>query len=825
MSADAAAAAAASSAGMMRTADFERLNGRPDATSSALSSRASITFVSAQAKLGNSPNGTTYTGQSALIKTLDGRTESWNSISQGGKQIPWRALGTFGMGMSGLKPVNPESLGSSIGVGSRMAVSACGSVDDTVNHWMSPDTMNWTLFPVVFKVPGAFAVVPFICMISTTPPARGPPLSGMPDGRAPVWRALPTMISPSISFMVDTSHVNMDNWDAQMSIAAAVNVYFPRFAAPGQYFLMLQPFGEVSQVKGWQNQAGLLRGSGDEYLHLAAHGASLGLAVAACCVGLPSLMYTGYTSNIARRATLPSRKSNFNLTTGELIGGVETAGTSDWVETVQDVDFKIGWAFANAYPLVIPMVDALTSLNMATVMKNLTRAYTVWYPAPKGTVPRPEEATLLSRVWGSNLQGIAETMGQYAMFANNPELTIYSASDSFSGGKYIRQGGVILAAGSMSEALVVSFAAANAYFVEPNFDARNNTQDQLWPGIEKQLVDKASVIQQVDAEKKVVAKAKRAENKKLGIKPVKGKPKPKRVTPKNAQELREYRTKLTQYAKESTAKRKTARAASVAKRGAGRAPTRAASAVGADGGMSGIRNAPGVSKDLAYAQMLTEFLTSHNDAGARQSASDYYEKMGTTHDDQRITPFGRTGVVRSRPGFDPVDDYDIDDSALKEGRSLAPTRQATQVGGNGGGNPLTRQQTVAFEDDPEFDTPGRGDSVIPRNPERMASQGIPSRNVVGNRTQYEAQRQAALERVVSRQPTTRGRSFGGDAPAAAATGPTRRQSSPQGTAQDGPGEVEGSGSGRRMTYGRAGGTVDTKTERNLRALQNVKHIW
>lgn len=713
MAAAAAAASAAAQAGVMRESDFERLNERPMSTSPSIQSRVQVTYVQPIARIGPSPNGTYYTGTSPLIG--EGvRGASWVEESKNGQDIPWRTLGAFGMGVQGMSGRYTAALAAD-----RLLASACGATPEFVNHWRGRGAMNWTMFPVVFKTPAAFAVIPFICMISQVRPQSGPYQPGAEQGRQPIWRVLPTQVSEGITFMVDSSHVNMENWDTQMSIVAALNVYFPRFADPGEYYVLLQPFGENSQVRNWQRQV-RSGGANDEYIHLTSSGASLGLAIAACCVGLPSLMYTGYTSNIARRLTLPSRKSNFN-DAGLLIGGVETAGTSDWVETVQDVDFKIGWAFANAYPIVIPMVDALTSLNMAVVMKNLTRAYSVWYPPPKGsgqTAP-----TVLSQVWqsgGNQLENVAYTMGQYAMFANNRNLTIYTASDVFSGGKYMSEGGVILAAGSISEALLVATAAGIVYSIRPDFNALNDTQAGIKDSVMQQLSDKASVLDQVKAVKTVAAKAKRAEKKAAGIKPKKSVPKPKRVVARNKSELATLRTQKTQYAKAASTQRAQSRAASMARRqsSAGAAPaalSRGPTQLQADattiaGGSAAIRSAPGMSKDFAYSQLLEQFLSTHpEDSRQHQQARSYYEVMGTTHDKDRTIPtqrgrFNRRGVPTG--SGDDEEDLPLGERAktVQFVVSRAPTQQ--------------QQANVADND-------GDDDEVPPqRNEQRLNPMGV-----------------------------------------------------------------------------------------------------
>ena len=748
MAAAAAAADAASQASIMTVSQFERFNGRPMSTSAAVAGRATITFVQPISKVGITPSGTFYTGKSSLINKDSGfATQDWGTVSSNGEDVPWRYLSAFGMNGCGLT-VAPQQRASAMGT--YIAASACGMDQAVVNHWAAQGAMNWTMFPVVFKVPGAFAVVPFVCMISTVRPTKGPQQPGMEGGREPVWRSIPTMISPAISFMVDSSHVNFENWDAQMSIVAALNVYFPRSAAPGQYYLLLQPYGEPSQVRAWQVAAGINRSTSasEDYVHLSAHGASLGLAVAACCAGLSSFMYTGYTSNIARRLTLPSRKAKFN-SNEELIGGLETAGTSDWVETVQDVDFKIGWAFANQYPIVIPMVDALTSLNMAQVMRNLTRAYSVYYPPPKGSGTLP---TTTSTVWGGPSVGtsIAQTLGQYAMFANNPDLTIYTAADVFGGDKYVEKAGVILSAGSISEALLVTVAAVAAYITVPKFDARNNLQDRIWKEVEPQLVAKVNVLDKVDAEKKVQAKAKREANKAAGIKPKKAVPKPKRVAPKTAAELREYRSTLTKYAKETGEKRKATRAASVAKGSAARAKSAAPVPVVVDGSQTAIRNAPGVSKDLAYAQMLQQFLTEHAGQPYATNAEEYYQVMGTTHDAQRSKGFGRTGVVRFRPGYDLTP-------------AQAAAADALQVPIDDSGIPPTRMQSSRMDElGNEYD-----EEPDVRQSGQQGGGGLPARTPEEFRALLQQQR--VLDQA-KRNAVTRGRGFGDPVPRQAGGG-------------------------------------------------------
>ena len=644
-------AASAANPGVMREMDFERLNGRPAATSPALQRSATISYISPQSRLGMRDT-TYYTGDS-LLGSEGITVADWREASANGTKFNWSTLGAFGMGMQGANPNNALTL-----VGRRMVVSANGVTPLLVNPWQGPGAMNWTMFPVVYKVPGAYAVIPFVCMISQVRMEFGPPQSGLVDGRKPNWQVLPTMIRDGITFFVDVSHVNMDNWDAQMSVIAALNVYFPRNAQAGNYYLLLQPFGEISQVRTWQRQAGLNKSPDDDYIHLQASGASLGLAVAACCIGLPSLMYTGYTSNIARRLTLPSRKSKFNGQ-GELIGAIQTSGTSDWVETVQDVDFKVGWAFANGYPIVIPMVDALTSMNMAKVIENLTNAYTVWYSPPKGSNIKND--TITSQVWGSG-PGIAQTLGQYAMFANNRDLTLYTASDAFSSGKYMSERGIVLAAGSLSEALIVSFAAAVAYTVRPDFEAINPVQQAARAEIRTQLENKVKVLDEVDIRKKVAAKAKREEKKKAGIKPKKSTPKPKRAAPAPAS-LSSIRRAKTEQAMKSQARAKEAatRAASAMRATPMPSQSAAPMSVGADaspfptapvatGLTTAIRSAPGLSKELAYAQMMSHFLDQRQGTEAAKKAAEYYEVMGTRHDYDRITPFQRTGVVRTRPG-------------------------------------------------------------------------------------------------------------------------------------------------------------------------------
>ena len=162
MAAAAAAADAASQASIMTVSQFERFNGRPMSTSAAVAGRATITFVQPISKVGITPSGTFYTGKSSLINKDSGfATQDWGTVSSNGEDVPWRYLSAFGMNGCGLT-VAPQQRASAMGT--YIAASACGMDQAVVNHWAAQGAMNWTMFPVVFKVPGAFAVVPFVCI-------------------------------------------------------------------------------------------------------------------------------------------------------------------------------------------------------------------------------------------------------------------------------------------------------------------------------------------------------------------------------------------------------------------------------------------------------------------------------------------------------------------------------------------------------------------------------------------------------------------------------------------------------------------------------------
>ena len=218
------------------------------------------------------------------------------------------------------------------------------------SRWDSGTFLNYTFFPVIRsswardRTP-IFVPSIFMCCYSSSKP------SNSAVGHIPNF----------VPYNVNLKEIHIDvsllsDASANLSIMAALETTRP---APGSYIW----FTHMTSEQEYKS---------DGYRELLLSGASMGLSVAACVMGAPSVMYTGYirrepADNISKLLTQSQYergRANGNQwdptyvrdvdIEGIKYKGIEALRTDDIVEEVQMVGMKAILALMSGFPLVMP---------------------------------------------------------------------------------------------------------------------------------------------------------------------------------------------------------------------------------------------------------------------------------------------------------------------------------------------------------------------------------------------------------------------------------------------------------------------------------------
>lgn len=213
--------------------------------------------------------------------------------------------------------------------------------------------LNYAFFPTILTTKQfGKCVVPFCALYSSFQPTSGG------DGILPHiadWREFKTVGGITRTLNVDVALIGDTN--SEYAIVSALNMTQPR---QGSYVSIFPAPGDM----------GFLDAMFPELRRNAVRGASLGLAVAAAVLGMPSIAYTGYVRKLA-----PDMRDQSGKYKGQefdpagyaaLTGGVDfpqrqpvtglqpVFRSSDMVEDVDMLGFKCAWSIVHQFPLIIP---------------------------------------------------------------------------------------------------------------------------------------------------------------------------------------------------------------------------------------------------------------------------------------------------------------------------------------------------------------------------------------------------------------------------------------------------------------------------------------
>lgn len=198
--------------------------------------------------------------------------------------------------------------------------------------------VNYTFFPAVFHAKDGVIGCAYGVYYSSHPPSEG----AIPGNQALLphkaeWMIYRTVGNDPVDVFVDVKLIGDVN--AQAALMTAINTGRP---ASGSYIAIF-PW-VMSEEKYSTPDADLIPAG--TMGHWPIKGASLGMAILACILGMPSIMYTGYIKSAGPKNLLQLHPN------GMILEDIPNA--PDILESVDDLDTKCAYAIWSQMPLVIP---------------------------------------------------------------------------------------------------------------------------------------------------------------------------------------------------------------------------------------------------------------------------------------------------------------------------------------------------------------------------------------------------------------------------------------------------------------------------------------
>lgn len=453
---------------------------------------ASRIWTNPSADIGSKPYQVVGTTPDTIYS---GPTEASRS-SQALQQLQWSELSKWG-------PAVPERGGG--GVRARAAVAQMElsvSADDNIGgdnvygFSGNPGTFGIAYFPVVYRFTAAGSitqgstgnirdvrVVPF-AVVASSQPWTGTYIGGIQPQYVPIQA--PDLGNGTVQLMLDVNYCKNDT-NLVLSVLASVLSFLPgRWASAAQggsvqCFLTIAPAISQSDVADFHTAACTFVREDPNQVHprqsMAFGGASLGLAVAAAICGLPPMLYTGYLSSMGMdHVFYGQRTSSDALRVGiplQALSKVILGAT--FVESVDDVPYKVNYAINVGMPIVIPLnptwtharpvedpSGALAALRAARSNKNTAARQ-------ESLVKRAMQAAGLpmSEIQSAMKVNFALTMADYIMTVSK-----------LAGGKsFIEVGSLVMAASNYADARMLACKYAGYCYGGYNNNIGNHYDD------------------------------------------------------------------------------------------------------------------------------------------------------------------------------------------------------------------------------------------------------------------------------------------------------------------------------------------------------------
>lgn len=344
--------------------------------------------------------------------------------------------------------------------------------DNTYGFSGNPGTFGIAYFPVVYRFTNSGSitqasntnvrdvhVVPFAVIASAEP------WTGAYFGMQPQYVPLRTP-DPAVSLQLDVNFCKNDT-NLVLSVMASVLSFLPGRWAGGvaqganvQCYLTIAPALSEQHAAAFHQAACTFVGEDPNVVNLrqsmAFGGASLGLAVAAAICGLPPMLYTGYLSSMGMDQVFYGQKTssdalkagiNINALSQVILGAT-------FVESVDDVPYKVNYAISSGMPIVIPLNPTWTHAQQVPGLS-------AWRAAQKAAAGNANTATrqeslVRQALAASGLDMQALSAATRANFAATMSDYIMTVSKLAGGKSFLEVGSLVMAASNYADARMLS---------------------------------------------------------------------------------------------------------------------------------------------------------------------------------------------------------------------------------------------------------------------------------------------------------------------------------------------------------------------------------
>lgn len=397
----------------------------------------------------------------------------------------------------------------------------------------NPGTFGIAYFPVVYRFTAAGSitqgsgsnlrdvkVVPFAVVASSTP------WQGSYFGLSGPQYVQLQQPNSQVQLMLDVNFCKNDT-NLVLSAMASVLSFLPgRWASAAQggavqCFLTIAPAISLADAQEFHGSACQFMGEDPSNVNIrqsmAFGGASLGLAVAAAVCGLPPMLYTGYLSSMGMDHVFYGQQTSRDaLRAGipiEALSRVILGAT--FVESVDDVPFKVNYAINVGMPIVIPLNPTWTNARAVEGLGPYRAAMRA--ARSNGYTTQRQESIVKRALIAAGLPmeeleratkiNFAETMSDYIMTVQK-----------LAGGKsFMEVGSLVMAASNYADTRMLACKYAGyvygGYVSDPNYnrDAAKQRAGTIAQRLEAKGLLKTAVQRDVNQNKTVQRRAAKAE--------------------------------------------------------------------------------------------------------------------------------------------------------------------------------------------------------------------------------------------------------------------------------------------------------------------------
>lgn len=484
------------------------------------------------------------------------RSESRNPSAL--SQLSWEELSNWG-------PVIPPrgSNAREAVAFMELSVSADDNIggDNTFGFSGNPGTFGISYFPVVYRFTAAGSItqgsngnVRDIKVLPFAVVASSEPWAGTYFGLRPQYVTLGQPES-RVQLMLDINFCKNDTNLVLSTLASALSFLPGRWAggagyggaAPVTCYLTIAPALSMSAAQTFHADACNFMGENPSEVNIrqsmAFGGASLGLAVAAAICGLPPMLYTGYLSSMGMDHVFYGQKTSRDaLRAGipiEALSKVILGAT--FVESVDDVPFKVDYAINAGMPIVIPLNPTWTHASRVEGLSAYRAA--VKAALNNGQLAQRQESIMRKALISAGIPMDQLAAASKANFANVMADYIMTVTKLAGGKSFLEVGSLVMAASNYADARMLACKYAGYCYGGYNTDTNAGraraaqTAGTLALQMEAKGLLQTAVQREINTNKAAQRKAAKAEGRPIP------KPKPKKQAENTWMEQRKLQQK------------------------------------------------------------------------------------------------------------------------------------------------------------------------------------------------------------------------------------------------------------------------------------------